>query len=279
MRQVEDVWNQHPEHCSLIWMLQIFELFQIFNELISLRRLSSTGGIEEVRVLSTNQTYVVGSSMVRGDFMSTRGILTVNLDRLRTQVQTVWIQHAVRPRDPYWTTPYSREFFTGYSTSPTGPNSQKHGFLPPGHDPPPREQKRGRPRETFTAAQPPLIFTKPLSKGENPFSKLRNAKDQTWPKLADALGKQRHVCFSSLFAPPFNQCDDPTGCGLRYAKTTRGAKNKFSRLHIDLADQWWSSSNYSESNWAPLVQFINENSDYIKPSNALKQLTKKETWN
>jgi hypothetical protein len=62
-------------------MLQIFELFQIFNELISLRLLSSTGGIEEVLVLSTNQTYVVGSSMVRGDFMSTRGILTVNLDR------------------------------------------------------------------------------------------------------------------------------------------------------------------------------------------------------
>ncbi len=71
MRQVEEVWQRHPEHCSLIWMLQIFELFQIFNELISLRRMSSTGGIEDVRVLSTNQGYVVGSSMVRGDFMNT----------------------------------------------------------------------------------------------------------------------------------------------------------------------------------------------------------------
>ena len=199
-------------------MLQLFELFQIFNELISLRRLSSTGGIEDVRVLSTNRAYVVGSSQVRGDFMHTRGILMVNLDRLRTQVQTVWIQHAARPHEHFWTTPYSRDFFDGVSpalSSATLPPPSR-GLLPLAPEVQSREPNRGRPGTSFTASQPPLIFTQPLQhRGDTPYRKLHEAKLQTWPRINDPQGKLRHLCFACLFAAPFNQCSDMDQCGLR----------------------------------------------------------------
>jgi hypothetical protein len=273
MRQVEEVWQRHPEHCSLIWMLQIVELFQIFNELISLRRLSSTGGIEEVRVLSTNRTYVVGSSQVRGDFMNTKGILTVNLNRLRTQVQTVWIQHAARPLDHFWTTPYRRDFFSGY-TAPI----LDHVDPGQGQDQTTRDPKRGRPKTAFTAAQPPMVFPV-LTRGDNPYGTLRDARQQTWPKMSDPQGKQRHMCFSSLFAPPFNQCKHPEMCGLGFQRRRMASKPAaLSRIHIDLADPQWSSQAYPESNWDPLIQFINHNSDLLQPSPALKKLTPKAKW-
>ena len=278
MRQVEDVWQRYPEHCSLIWILQIFELFQIFNELISLRRLSSTGGIEDVRVLSTNQSFVVGSSQVRGDFMNTRGILTVNLDRLRTQVQTVWIQHAARPLEHFWTTPYSRDFFVGFSTPLLAHSHPGQGLRLPEHDLTAREHKRSRAPAVFKSTSPPLVFTTALTHGETPFGKLRGVRQQTWPSMSDPQGKQRHLCISSLFAPPFNQCNHPEMCGLRYPKRRQAARPPLSRLHLDLADPWWSSSVFPEANWDPLVHFIKQNSDTIQPSPALKQLTPKANW-
>jgi hypothetical protein len=276
MRQVEEVWRMYPEHCSLIWMLQIFELFQIFNEPISLRRLSSTGGIEEVRALSTQRTYVVGSSQVRGDFMHTRGIITENLDRLHTQVKTVWVQHAARPHDHFWTTPFSRDFFVGYSRPhlPAANPLQGQGFLLPGQEIPTYEKKRGRVKTSFTSGQPPLVFSQPLTHGETPFGRLQQhgGRPQNWPKMTDPQGKPRMLCFACSFAAPFNHCPDPKTCGVRYVhkrlttKTPTTPSTTLSRMHIDLDDPQWSTPSYPASKWNPLIDFVKANSDLIQPS-------------
>jgi hypothetical protein len=210
--------------------------------------------------------------------MNTRGILTVNLDRLRTQVQTVWIQQAARPLEHFWTTPYSQAFFVGSSALSLAPALPGPGLRPPEHDPALRDTKRGRPPTVFTAASPPLLFTSALARGENPFGKLRGVLQQTWPSMNDSKGKHRHLCINSLFAPPFNRCNNPGMCGLRYPKRRQGPTPPLARVHLDLADPWWAASVYPEANWDPLVQFINSNSDFLKPSPALKLLTPTANW-
>ena len=210
--------------------------------------------------------------------MNTRGILTVNLDRLRTQVQTVWIQHAARPHDHYWTIPYSRDFFAGCSAAPIAPTNTIQGLPPKIINPPSREPKRGRPPVTFTATQPPVILTQPLQHGENPYGQLRRVQGQAWPQMMDHQGKHRHLCFSSLFVSPFNKCKDPEQCGARFSKRRQAAPLLPSRLHIDLADSQWAPSTYPEKNWDPLVKFIKQNPTSLQPSSALKRLTPSATW-
>jgi hypothetical protein len=100
-----------------IWMLQIFDLSQMFKDLITFRRMSSTNGIQKICVLTTGAQFLAGSSHVRGDFMNTRSNLAVSLNRLR--VQNAWEIEAPNPCSSFWTSPYSRTFFGDSPTAPT----------------------------------------------------------------------------------------------------------------------------------------------------------------
>jgi hypothetical protein len=280
MRQVNVVWQQYPEKCFLIWMVQIFDLFQMFKDLITFRRMSSTNGMQEIRVLTTGAQFLAGSSHVRGDYMNTRSNLAVSLLRLKEWVQNAWEIEALNPYSTFWTSPYSRSFFVD---SPTGPTRPPPLNLKPGPSPeaPPHDTKRGCPAPSpFVAAQPALIFTPPITPGDTPFNMIHVAKLQTWPKMVDpSKGKHRNVCFACLFPPPFNQCSDTVECGTKTRKTLKGhARPGLQRIHLDLADPKWSTASYPPANWLPLIDFIKYNKDMVKPSDKLKQLTPRADW-
>jgi hypothetical protein len=278
MRQVDLVWQKYPEKCSLIWMLQVFDLFQMFKDLITFRRMSSTNGIQEIRAPTTGAQFLAGSSHVRGDFMNTRSTLSVSLNRLKAKVQNAWETEAPNSYSNFWTSPYPRDFFCDFSKA----RDATPGLgLKPASDAPPRDSKRGRTAPSpFVAAQHALIFTPTVTAGDTPFNMLRLAKLQTWPQMADSQGKKRHVCFSCLFAPPFNQCRDPVECGTRPGKHRRHPPSRpgLQRIHLDLADPKWSTASYTPSSWIPLIDFIKANPDMLQPSAMLKQLTPREDW-
>lgn len=276
---VDAIWSVHQERCSVHWILHLIELFAIFQELIIHRQFNGpTGGIEELQFFPSNQTLVVGSNLVQGDCFQDTGTLQQSLERLHTKMMQVWSQYvSMGPLDTVWKSPFATEFVA--PTDPMGSSgSKKPGGSNGGGDSDPSDPKK-RPRQNFIATTPTLIFKSQNRRAEKPFEALRAAGVDVWPKMQDAQGKQRHLCFSCLFASPYNQCDDADSCGLRGFRRRQGKRSSYpTRMHIDLNDPKWNPSAYPEANWDPLVQFVKKFNNIIAPTDALRKLTPGTKW-
>eukprot|EP00980_Cylindrotheca_fusiformis_P017106 scaffold5256_cov155-Cylindrotheca_fusiformis.AAC.3 len=296
---VDAVWTAHPLRCSAWWIAHLLELFKIFYDhhsqrVMLLGETNPAVGIDEVLITPPGETVVVGTNYLptRETAFRSHSNLQDALANLEQRMRQLWEdQVALGPNAPIWSAPFpshlcqesesSSQVPTGVSASSSGRSSQSRA------DASESQRKRSRQAATpFVPRKPLMAFSASASSApqESPFLTLCNRNERDWPKIREPQGKPHEVCqlcFACCFPPPFNRCGDPERCHILrrpvYARTRRSRADA-PRLHIDLADDRWSSARYPEDNWKPVVDFIKRNLDVLAPSPELKALTPSTQW-
>eukprot|EP00980_Cylindrotheca_fusiformis_P016881 scaffold5112_cov92-Cylindrotheca_fusiformis.AAC.1 len=291
---VDAVWSAHPLRCSAWWIAHLLELFKIFSDhhsqrVMLLGETNPAVGIEEVMITPPGETVVVGTNFVpmRESAFKSHTTIQSALANLEMRMRQLWEEQvALGPQAPLWSASFpshlsdtTEEQSSSAPASGSGRSSQARGGSGDAGD---SNKKRPRPAATpFVPQKPLMAFAASASSAprESPFSILRNRNERDWPRLKDPQGKQHEpcqLCFACCFPPPYNRCGDPERCHVLrkpvYARTRRSRLDA-PRLHIDLADEKWSSARYPEQNWKPLVEFIQRNLDVLAPSPELITLT------
>mmetsp|Transcript_4851 Transcript_4851/g.11527 ORF Transcript_4851/g.11527 Transcript_4851/m.11527 type:complete len:328 (-) Transcript_4851:4065-5048(-) len=278
---LETLWDRYPEKCTDLYVRDLCELFnqlQTFME-YSMGANPSHYGIHKTMILKSNHDteslLVVPSAMGSNRYGSRRDTLVTKLQEYHTRMERIWDQGGYIPSDSRWATPCASPFLAERSTLPPKSTSkQKKKSNETSHD--------GTDPTPFTNKSPPFLWNETYYTDGPPtddpvlhFNANHVISRGSYPVLKNPKSgktKMHPVCMNSSF-PSHCTCNNTGTC-----KTQPTAKIGAERLHIDLSDPIWASGTYKESNWAPLVHFVQTYHKHILPSPALKKLTPSTKW-
>lgn len=284
---LEALWATRALNCTNLYISDLSELLSIMKKFVEHRvGMQMDGcGIQEVTSYhdDTDVFMAVPSTMEGGGFEASTVFLTAKLDEYHNHVYAAWSKARFNKDELIYSTKCVSVFLrpTMESKSSAGRGIELEKI----------QQGKGRGKDSqegksipFNNQTPPMAWTASRQSSDGgrlkPIQTLlrsvRVARGE-FPKIVHPTGTSGKILFPLCLNSSFEgscRCQDVSSC----IAPARGRYKEKARLHLDLSDSKWSSSNYPEENWEPLVTFIKKHSADIQPTAALKALTPGTDW-
>ena len=282
-------WATDQETCTLNFMADLSELFEILQDFVKHRMGEDmkTCGIDNgvIQGYEDRELTVVPAIMTPDPVTQSTNHFGDRMNEYRTRMQSTWIRggrYRVNQTDSRWSHSVNRQWLAPAATSHSnpgntgqkpssvekenqtkGPGKQKpsaglQGVATPFRNSSPMFEYVGKEKHADVAGLASYLTSK-VPKG-------------TWPHI-ELDGKKHTFCLQSAFVG-FCECSDTRSC--KTVRPFKGFAKK--RLHVDLSESKWLSTNFEETKWRSVVTFLKSTADLIKPTEAFKQLTPSANW-